>query len=53
MTRKILATILVCAMMLTLASFPVTAKATNPYRVKIMTIGDSITQGTVNQNSYR
>ena len=53
MTRRLLSAILVLAMMLTFASFPAMAKATNPKRVKIMTIGDSITQGTVNQNAYR
>ena len=54
MTRKILSILLAVAMVLTIASFPVMASAaTNTKRVKIMTIGDSITQGTVNQNAYR
>ena len=53
MTRKILATVLICALMLTMASFPAMAETTNPYRVKIFTMGDSFTQGVIEPNAYR
>ena len=52
--KKVFSILMALAMVLTFASFPAMAEpAANPKRVKIMTIGDSITQGTVNQNAYR
>ena len=51
--KKVLATVLVLCMLLTCASFPATAETTNPYRVKIFTMGDSFTQGVIEQNAYR
>ena len=51
--KKVLATVLVLCMLLTCASFPAMAETTNPYRVKIFTMGDSFTQGVIEPNAYR
>ena len=51
--KKVLATVLVLCMLLTCASFPAMAETTNPYRVKIFTMGDSFTEGVIEPNAYR
>ena len=44
---------LVLAILFTMASFPATAAAKNPKRVKIFTTGDSLTAGVWYPNAYR
>ena len=51
--KKILAIALVVCMMMTFASFPASAAAKNPKRVKIFTMGDSFTAGINSPNAYR
>ena len=51
--KKLLSLMLILAMLLTMASFPATAASTNTKRVKIFTMGDSLTAGICEPNAYR